>query len=117
MNPSDSTTSTVSETKTGNSLFALVLRIVWMLGGNFAMMVAALYIVMHDISFSLADIVLVLSPPLMIWARRVDIVRFNGATAYGEPATLADWRKYARNVIVGALLALASAHGLQALLH
>jgi hypothetical protein len=47
---------------------------------------------------------------LTIAARRVDITRWQGTTASGEPATLAHWRRYAATVVLVAAAACVVAH-------
>jgi hypothetical protein len=49
---------------------------------------------------------------LLIVARYVDITRFKGDTAYGEPATLAHWRRYALSLLVGSIVVWVVIHGI-----
>ena len=47
-----------------------------------------------------------------IAARRVDITRWAGKTASGEPATLAHWRRYAVTVVFVTAIASVVAHAI-----
>ncbi|MCY1009581.1 hypothetical protein OV079_29250 [Nannocystis pusilla] len=83
------------------------LRLFWMLIGNAIVYASLATIAMNGEAFpSALDGVVWLTVALTIVARRVDITRWAGKTASGEPATLAHWRRYAITVV--ALTALAS---------
>ena len=95
------------------SILALFLRLFWMFLGNIALGASALYMLSHRASiFSPADVVYAVSVPLLIVARYVDIARFKGDTAYGEPATLAHWRRYALSLLLGSIVAWVVIHGI-----
>jgi len=79
-----------------------LLRVFWRVVGNIVVYVAWVLIVLTTAPLpSLLDAVVWLTVLLMLLARRIDIVRYSGRTMDGEPATLADWRRYAA-VLVGA---------------
>lgn len=83
------------------------LRLFWMLIGNAIVYASLAMIAMNGEGFpSALDGVVWLTVALTIVARRVDITRWAGKTASGEPATLAHWRRYA--IAVVSLTALAS---------
>jgi hypothetical protein len=70
-------------------------RLVWMLLSNIVLVVCALFISKHTTNFSLADVVFWCTVVVALWLRYIDITRLGGQTAYGQPATLAHWRRYA----------------------
>jgi hypothetical protein len=78
-------------------------RLVWMGAGNIALVIAALAIY-KSASWSIADLVFWLFVGLLISARYIDIARYQGTTAHGEPATVAHLKRY-----VLLLLAVAAA--------
>jgi hypothetical protein len=76
------------------------LRIFWMLLGHAIVFLSLGVVLVDKLPFpSVLDAVVWITVVLMIVARRVDIVRYRGTTATGEPATLAHWRGYTLNVI------------------
>jgi hypothetical protein len=54
--------------------------------------------------------------PLVVAARYLDITRFEGATVYGEPATLQHWKRYALGFLVVSAALWLGAHGFTLLL-
>lgn len=87
-----------------------LLRMVWTIAGN-----AAIYLALATIANtrpqlpSGLDAVVVVAWLVMLATRWFDITRFGGRTIRDEPATIADWRRYALmlTVITGAAWALA----------
>jgi hypothetical protein len=67
-------------------------------------------------TISITDVVFAVTIPLVIVARYLDVTRFSGTTAYGEPASVAHWRRYALAVLFGSIIAWACAHGAVVLL-
>jgi hypothetical protein len=95
------------------SIFALFLRIFWMFIGNVALGISAAMILGNrDTIFSAADIIYGVCVPLLIGARYLDISRFRGGTAYGEPATPAHWRRYTLALLVGSIVVWFAVHGI-----
>lgn len=87
-----------------------LLRVFWLMVGNIVVYVTWIAIVFTTAPLpSLLDVVVWLTVLAMIVARRIDIVRYAGRTMDGEPATLADWRRYVALstgvMVVGELLA------------
>ena len=77
------------------------LRVFWLFVGNAVVYASWVAIVLTSARLPSAfDGVVWLTIGLMILARRVDIQRFAGRTARGEPTTLADWRRYVA-ILVG----------------
>lgn len=102
----------ISAGKAANaSLAALVLRVFWMFLGNTALGVCLLVIVQQGPAFTYVDISYGISLLLLIAARYVDIVRYNGVTAYGEPATPAHWRRYTVALLLAGGCGWLAAHG------
>jgi len=90
---------------------ALFLRLFWMVLGNMVLGVSALLIAQGGASFSLIDLVYWLTIPLLVAARYVDISWFKGNTAYGEPASMAHWRRYTVGLLLSAIGAWLAVHG------
>jgi len=105
--------STSSDTSVHSSVLGLVLRVFWMFLGSAGLAVSGLYIVIHGAGlFSMPDVIYWTLVLLMLVARYVDIVRFRGATAYGESATLVHWRRYALGLAVGSIAVWVLMHGI-----
>jgi hypothetical protein len=84
-----------------------------MLVGNAIVYASLAVIAMEGAAFpSALDGVVWVTVALTILARRVDITRWSGKTASGEPATLAHWRRYALTVILVTAAASAIAHAI-----
>ncbi|MDC0721314.1 hypothetical protein [Nannocystis bainbridge] len=89
------------------------LRLFWMLVGNAIVYACLATIAFQGLPFpSLLDGVVWITVALTIAARRVDITRWAGTTASGEPATLAHWRRYAVTVVVVTAAVSVLAHAL-----
>lgn len=86
------------------SLVGCLPRIVWMGLGNMALVVAALAI-HQSTGWTIADLLFWTVVGLLIGTRYVDIVRYQGLTADGQPATMAHFRRYAI-VLLGTAVAL-----------
>lgn len=77
----------------------VVLRTMWMGWGLVALILCA--IKMAEGPDSPASTILFLALTVaLIAARYVDIARFGGETAHGEPADLSHWRRYAAGIVV-----------------
>jgi hypothetical protein len=92
--------------------FGVFLRVFWMFLGSVALAVSAMAILKSEKMLSIADVVYVVIIPLMVAARYVDITRYKGTTAYGEPATMRHFAKYAAGLVVGGAIAWAALHGI-----
>jgi len=102
-----------SDTSVHSSVLGLVLRLFWMFLGTLGLAASGLYIINYGAGlFSMPDVIYWTLVPLMLLARYVDIVRFRGATAYGEPATLVHWRHYALGLVVGSIAVWILMHGI-----
>ena len=94
-----------------NSVPGCLLRLSWMIGGNIALFILAIYIGRNQLP-------LLSWPDFAYWAviigmivfRYADIRFFAGQNAYGEPSTINDWRKYAITAILVSALLFAGAH-------
>jgi hypothetical protein len=80
--------------------------------GNIALLMAALSIY-KSAGWSIADLAFWLTAGLLVGARYIDIARYHGTTAHGEPATTAHFKRYALTLLVacGAIWAVARALG------
>ena len=88
---------------------ALIVRLIWMLFGNAALALLAVQIVQAG-SFSAVDVLFWAVVAAMVGVRYIDVTRFGGLTAEGEPASLRHWQRY-----TGYLLAASA--GLYTLAH
>jgi hypothetical protein len=88
-----------------------LIRLAWMVVGNGLLLVCAILIAGHKESLlSVTDAVFWAAVPVLAWLRRIDIVRLNGRTIDGRPATLADWRRYVKLLPAIALALWLAAH-------
>ena len=89
------------------------LRLFWMLVGNAIVYASLATIAMNGAAFpSLLDGVVWATVVLTIVARRLDITRWAGKTASGEPATLAHWRRHTVIVVLTTAAASVLAHAI-----
>lgn len=93
------------------SLAGCLPRLVWMGVGNIGLIVAALAI-SKSAGWTVADLLFWLVVAGLIGTRYVDIVRCQGMTADGQPATLAHFRRYAIVLLVIALVLWTAARAL-----
>lgn len=91
-----------------------LVRIFWMAIGGLALMFLAAAIFRRG-AFSILDVVYWLVVAATAGARFIDVTRFQGRTASGEPATVAHVRRYALVLFVVAVAAWVGAHGLRVL--
>lgn len=90
-----------------------LLRLFWMLVANAVIYGSLATIAMKGMAFpSALDGVVWSTVVASLAARRLDITRWDGRTAGGEPATLVHWRKYAAAVVVVTALASLLAHAI-----
>ena len=73
---------------------SLVARMAWLVFGNLILIACALYLT-QDPGVSIMDGVYFAVAAGLIVVRYLDVTRFDGRTADGDPATVADWRRYA----------------------
>jgi hypothetical protein len=79
----------------------LIVRVIWMLFGNAALVLLAVHIVRAG-SFSAVDALFWLVVAVMVGVRYVDITWLGGLTAEGEPASLRHWRRYSASLLAAA---------------
>lgn len=72
---------------------SLLVRLVWMLFGNFALVLLLILIVQTG-SLSLLDGIFWATVGVLVAIRYVDISVLGGLTTDGEPATARHWRRY-----------------------
>ena len=89
------------------------LRLFWMLFGHAIVFTSLGIIIVTELAFpSVLDGVVWITVVLMIVARRIDITRWQGTTALGEPATLDHWRGYSVTLVWITTAGFAIAHTL-----
>ena len=83
------------------SLVGAAARLYWMLAGNAALYLTALAIAQQGRESAwIADAAFWGIVGSLALVRYADIARLGGATASGEPASLVDWRRYVRRLLV-----------------
>jgi hypothetical protein len=73
-------------------------RMFWMALGNLALFFCAVFAARRPAPSALDALYVGLVAALLV-VRYLDITRFHGLTADGEPATLAHWRRYTLTLI------------------
>ena len=91
-------------------------RVYWMLLGNLLVGVSAAVIAQAAPAPSIADALFWVSAAALVAVRYLDVARFGGRTADGEPATIGHWKRY--SLLVGGicLLTWSAAHAVAWLL-
>ncbi len=98
-------------TEKHDSILSLILRLFWMLLGNVILIVSAIFILQgKNWQFHTADAFFWGTAVALVLARYLDIKYFNGLNATGEPASMANWRKYAVVLTIGSAVIWALAH-------
>lgn len=95
----DDRTDRTSTQREYQSLAGCLPRLFWMGFGNIALLMAAL-LIYKSTGWSIADLAFWLIVGLLVGARYIDIVRFEGTTVHGEPATTAHFKRYALTLLV-----------------
>jgi hypothetical protein len=88
-------------TEKHDSIFGLLLRFFWMLLGNVILIISVIFIFQgKDWKLHTADAFFWGTAVALVLARYLDIKFYNGLTAAGEPASIANWRKYAITLLI-----------------
>ena len=87
-----------------------LVRLGWMVAGNAALYLSAVFIAKQRGIPSFADGAFWLVVLACIGLRYLDIRFLKGQTASGEPATLADWRRYVLLLVALAFVLWVGAH-------
>ena len=87
-----------------------VVRIIWFMVGNAALLLLAVLITEQK-AFSRLDVAFWMTVAALILLRYIDITRLNGLTADGEPASLKHWRRYVLLLLLIAGCLWVLAHG------
>jgi len=96
----------------GSSPIGCLVRLFWMAIGGLVCVLSLVTIGRRPgLAFGSADVLCLLAVIAMIFFRYVDIRRYGGTTATGEPATMAHWRRYSLRVVVTVAGAWCLAHG------
>ena len=100
-----------SQSSKQNTSIGCLTRLTWVFFGNIAVLVCAGRISQaKDSFFSLADAIFWAVVLALAGVRYLDITRLDGLTAYGQPASAADWRRYALFLVVIAFVVWVIAH-------
>lgn len=94
-----------------DSAVGLFLRIMWLIGAFGGIALTAAYILRRGSApFTSTDVLYWFIVALAVGARWLDILRYDGTTADGRPATKADGKRYTVIVVGSALAAWVVAH-------
>lgn len=89
------------------------LRLLWMLVGPGIAAVALAVIAFERLHFpSTLDLVVAAAAVGIVGARGLDIARYGGQTATGDPATWSHWRRHSTQVVVVIAAASIAVHAL-----
>lgn len=88
---------------------AALTRLAWLVGGVGILAILTI-VIARRAAFSVVDVIFWTVVLLVAAVRLVDITRFNGETADGEPATVATWRRYVVTLVAVAGVAWGLAH-------
>jgi hypothetical protein len=95
----------------------VLVRLWWMLFGNFIFALCIVFIVQNRGEFfHAADPVFGITVASLALARYIDIRFCKGLTATGAPASMKTWVRYAAFLVLGSTVAWALAHGASYLL-
>jgi hypothetical protein len=91
--------------------FGLVVRMIWLLAGNAALLMLAI-LIFQKRGFTVLDVGFWAVVAALVLLRYVDITRLQGLTSDSEPATLKHWRVYAIKLAVASAAIWGAAHAL-----
>jgi hypothetical protein len=89
-----------TQNQEGHNTFAgCAVRLFWMGAGNLLLAFFAVLLAQRQmLALSFLDLGYWLTAGAMVGVRWLDVSRLHGLTVEGEPATKADWRRYARGL-------------------
>jgi len=104
-----------SQKYSNEGAFGCLARVYWMLLGNVVILFAAILITQNKSKSFLveADWVFFCGVFSIILFRYLDIAHFKGERAEGQMATMADFSKYLRNVLIVSAVIWSAAHALK----
>jgi hypothetical protein len=88
---------------------SIIARLIWLAGGNFALLILLAFIAQKS-GFSSLDIVFWAVIAALLFIRYADIKWLKGQGPDVQPATMRDWAKYARLLLIIAGGAWAAVH-------
>jgi hypothetical protein len=89
---------------------SIIARLIWVAGGNFALLILLAFIVQQKTPFSSLDVIFWAVVAALLFIRFADVKWLHGTGSESEPATMKDWWRYARLLIAIAGGAWAAAH-------
>lgn len=95
---------------------SVIARLVWIAGGNLALLILLAFIVQEKAAFTSLDIWFWAVVAALLFIRFVDIKWLHGTGSDPEPASMKDWAHYARLLFIIAGGVWAAAHALLLLL-
>jgi len=108
-----------NSTQASHSPLSLVVRLFWLIFGNFVLILCAIRMLFGEAGagLSVIDAVYWVTVALLVVARYVDVTRLGGATSDGKPSTLADFRVYTAKLVASTVAAWVVLHGITYALH
>ncbi|MFH1708784.1 MAG: hypothetical protein ABIF71_12830 [Planctomycetota bacterium] len=104
--------------QSNSSFMGCWFRLFWMCAGNFGLVFSAYFIAEKPgpfLAFSVADIAYGAIAVALVIVRLIDIRNLHGNTAFGTPATIADYRRYVLWLIPIVIVVWLAVHGIAAL--
>jgi len=95
--PSQSPTSNAQPEQSG--CLSVIVRIIWIMAGNFALVVVLGLIAQHR-AFTFLDVVFWAIVGALLFIRYADLKWLKGLGPDAQPATIKDWAKYARLLVI-----------------
>jgi hypothetical protein len=95
---------------------SIIARLIWVAGGNFVLLILMAFIVQQKTAFSSLDVIFWVVVAALLFIRFADIRWLHGTGSESEPATMKDWARYARLLLLIAGGVWAIAHALLLLL-
>jgi hypothetical protein len=87
----------------------LVVRMIWLLAGNAALLMLAI-LIFQKRGFSILDVCFWAIVAALVLLRHMDITRLKGLTSNSEPATLKHWRTYVVKLLLASIALWGLAH-------
>jgi hypothetical protein len=95
---------------------SIIARLIWVAGGNFALLILLAFIVQQKTALSSLDVIFWVVVAALLFIRFADVRWLHGTGSESEPATMKDWWRYARLLFVIAGGAWVIVHALLLLL-
>ena len=96
-----------------DSPLGLLARLFWMVFGNMTLFIVTIFIFLNQGKmFNAADVVFGITVAALILTRYIDIKLLGGFTVTNQPASMANWRKYAIFLLIGSTAVWVLSHAI-----